>query len=227
MSRHGEHSAGRGTHPSGRVAVLGAVVALLVVVPTARTGDATARIHDAGATSSPSTVPTPAPAPVHPVGGPLTRRPAAPRVSAGAVPQVLEVPALGVSAPVLPIQVSGDGVLVPPGDPQELGWWAGGARAGSGRGSVLITGHTVHTGGGAFDDLDRLPPGATVRVRTGHAVLRYVVTDVHVYPKQTLADHAAQLFSQTVPERLVLVTCEGWNGTGYDANAVVLAVPVR
>ena len=44
-----------------------------------------------------------------------------------------------------------------------------------------------------------------------------------VYRKSTLARDAQRVFSQTVPGRLVLITCEGWNGAGYDSNAVVLA----
>ena len=59
------------------------------------------------------------------------------------------------------------GVLTPPSDPQT---WAGGTavRCRARRhGGALITGHTVHTGGGAFDDLETLRAGDQLRVRTG------------------------------------------------------------
>jgi hypothetical protein len=33
------------------------------------------------------------------------------------------------------------------------------------------------------------------------------------------------VFAQDVPGRLVLVTCEDWDGSGYLSNAVVIATP--
>jgi LPXTG-site transpeptidase (sortase) family protein len=117
-------------------------------------------------------------------------------------------------------------VLLPPGDPQTLGWWRDGAQPGAAQGGALITGHTVHTGGGAFDDLDTMRAGQAVRVRTSRGVIEYAVSSVTVYRKATLARDAARIFSQTVPGRLVLITCEDWNGSGYDSNAVVVADPV-
>lgn len=87
----------------------------------------------------------------------------------------------------------------------------------------MITGHTVHDGGGAFDDLERLRPGANIVVTTSRGALRYQVTGVTTYRKQALAGQAARLFDQGVPGRLVLVTCEDWNGKVYLSNVVVTA----
>ncbi|GAA2151548.1 hypothetical protein GCM10009844_33910 [Nocardioides koreensis] len=140
-------------------------------------------------------------------------------------PRRVLIPALHVAAPVLPVKAPG-GTLVPPSDPQQLGWWAGGARPGAARGSALVTGHTVHTGGGALDDLETLRRGDTVTVRTDRGRIRYAVTKVAVYGKGAVADHAERLFSQDVPGRLVLVTCEDWDGQGYLSNVVVVAEPV-
>ena len=147
--------------------------------------------------------------------------PARPARAAGR-PQRLIVPSLGVNAPVIDIGVV-DGVLLPPGDPQMLGWWSAGAVPGALRGGALITGHTVHTGGGAFDDLDTLRKGDHVAVRTARGLIRYAVSGVTVYRKQSLARDAEKVFSQKVPGRLVLITCEDWNGSGYDSNAIVFA----
>ena len=137
----------------------------------------------------------------------------------------LLVPRLQVDAPVVPIAAPGR-VLVPPGNPQMLGWWDDGAVPGAAHGGALITGHTVHTGGGAFDDLETLRPGDTVRVRTAKGPIRYEVTGVTVYRKASLARDAAKVFRQRGPGRLVLITCEDWNGTTYLSNAVVFADPV-
>jgi LPXTG-site transpeptidase (sortase) family protein len=141
---------------------------------------------------------------------------------AAGVPTGIVVPKLGVNAPVVPIGVV-DGVLLPPDDPQVLGWWAQGAKPGVLRGGALITGHTVHTGGGAFDDLDTLHKGDEVRIRTVRGTIEYAVTGVTIYRKGRLARDAERVFSQKGPGRLVLITCEDWNGSGYDSNAIVFA----
>lgn len=139
-------------------------------------------------------------------------------------PERVRIPSLGVDAPVVPVKAP-DRTLVPPADPTRLGWWADGARPGSPRGSALITGHTVHTGGGALDDLEQLRRGDRVMVRAGHDVVGYRVQSVQVLQKGALAQQAGRLFSQKVPGRLVLITCEQWNGVEYLSNVVVTARP--
>ena len=144
---------------------------------------------------------------------------------AAGVPQRVYIEALGIDAPVLSIVADG-GSLDPPPDPQDLGWWAPGAHPGAARGSALITGHTVHDGGGALDDLETLEPGTEISVRTANGMIRYVAESVVVLDKDTIARRAQELFSQEVEGRLVLVTCEDWDGTGYRSNVVVTASPV-
>jgi len=84
----------------------------------------------------------------------------------------------------------------------------------------------VHTGGGALDDLERLHRGDAVTVRTDRGTIRYDVRRVAVYSKGSVARHARRLFSQTVAGRLVLVTCEDWDGERSLSNVVVVATPV-
>lgn len=141
-------------------------------------------------------------------------------------PRRVRIPALGVDAPVLPVRAP-DRTLVPPADPMRLGWWADGARPGDPRGSALVTGHTVHEGGGALDDLETLRPGQRVEVRTDAGALTYTVREVAIHTKGRLARHAERLFSQDVPGRLVLITCEDWDGSRYLSNVVVTATPAR
>ena len=141
-------------------------------------------------------------------------------------PRGIQLPQIAVSARVIPIVAKG-GSLSPPLNPRVVGWWSDGARPGATIGSAVMTAHTVHTGGGAFDDLDKLRIGATVTVITSTGRIGYLVTSVTNYPKRSLAKHATELFDQTVPGRLVLVTCEDWNGKVYLSNAVVIAEPPR
>jgi len=161
----------------------------------------------------------PATAPAHSRG-----RPVAPRSRAAGPPHRLVIDTLGVDAPVVGIDAPG-GVLRPPDDPQMLGWWRAGSTPGAARGSALVTGHTVSSGGGAFDDLETLRTGDRLSVRTATGVIRYDVASVTIYRKARLARRAATVFSQEVPGRLVLITCEDWNGTTYESNVVVTADP--
>lgn len=187
--------------------------------PTAVTADAPL----ARTTPPPSTPPSSPGATLTPAAA---ARPDGKRLPGAGPPDQVVVPRLGVRSAVVPI--SGDtGVLLPPADPQLLGWWREGAVPGAARGSAVLTGHTVHTGGGAFDHLRALVAGDRVRVRTTRGTIAYAVVDVHVYTKRALARSSDQVFRLTGPGRLVLVTCSDWNGVDYDTNTVVTAQPVR
>ena len=105
----------------------------------------------AAATGSEAT-PAPPPARI------ATWRPGAPRS--------IHIGRLGITSPVQPIHVVGS-ALIPPSDPDVLGWWADGARPGDPRGSVLVTGHTVSTGGAALDRLEELRPVTPSRFGPG------------------------------------------------------------
>jgi LPXTG-site transpeptidase (sortase) family protein len=135
------------------------------------------------------------------------------------------VPRLGLDVRVVPI-VAVDGVLEPPSDPQVLGWWQDGAEPGALRGGAVITGHTVHTGGGALDNLRSLHIGDDILVDTANGTIRYAVARVVNMTKQAVATRSAALFDGEVPGRLVLITCTNWDGVEYLANTVVIAAPV-
>ena len=153
-------------------------------------------------------------------------KPSATVLPGAGAPRTVVVESLGIDASVVPIEVQGTS-LDPPDDPQVLGWWSGGAPAGAATGTALVTGHTVNAGGGAMDNLERLRAGAEIRVLTEAGSIRYVAESVQVLDKDAIARQAQQLFSQQVAGRLVLVTCEDWDGVGYRSNVVVTAVPAR
>lgn len=144
-----------------------------------------------------------------------------------AKPTQLIVPAIGLRAPIVPIEVAPDGVLTPPVDVSEVGWWKRSARPGSVSGQTLVTGHTVHNGGGVMDRLGDVRPGELVQIRTPKGTVDYRATKVFVYTRAELAEHADQLFGQNRKNnRLVLVTCTAWDGKEYDANIIVFADPL-
>ena len=212
----------RGGHP--RATAAAGVLAALVAATLPWSAPALVRAADA-------------PPPVHQVVDPVTvslpafviesavtiaREPRPERAAAAGPPVRLVVPALHVDVPVVPIGAP-DGVLLPPSNPQVLGWWRDGAVPGAALGGALVTGHTVHTGGGALDHLRTLQRGDRVVVHTTKGRLAYTVTGVTNYRKATLAHDAQRVFSQSVPGRLVLITCADWNGRVYLSNTVVFA----
>lgn len=153
---------------------------------------------------------------------------AAPELPASA-PVRLRVPSLRISAPVVPIQLGADAVLDPPEDADQVGWWDDSARPGSHRGRVVITGHTLHRGDGALDDIIDLRRGE-VELTTSTGTRRYEVTDRYVVDYATVAKRAEAIFGQTErsPDgaRLILVTCTDYNGRYYESNVIVVAKPL-
>jgi LPXTG-site transpeptidase (sortase) family protein len=165
-----------------------------------------------------ASVPVPAPAPTSPTRGTTPRE-------AGVRPDTVVGPSLDVRADVTPIATQ-DGALNPPPDPLDVGWWSGGSRPGDSTGAAVITGHTVHTGGGAFDDLEELATGDRVLMLSGGTTVAYAVATVEVLSRAELARASATVFARSGPGRLVLITCEDWDGTAYRSNVVVTARPI-
>jgi len=146
-------------------------------------------------------------------------------LAAGGDPTALIVPRLQVNAPVLAI-TGKTGELRPPSDPLLIGWWLEGPKPGDARGTALLTGHTVHYGGGAFDHLASLVVGDRFRVRTPKGVITYVVQKVQNYTTGALAQNATSLFRLGGPPKVLLVTCANWNGSIYLDNTVVTGAPI-
>lgn len=142
-------------------------------------------------------------------------------------PVGLRFPRLGIDAPIVRVGLLDDGSLDVPEDPKVLGWWADGAAPGAALGSVVLDGHidSATLGVGVFAKLRVLEVGDRVELTAagGHTTA-YVVTGRREYPKQALP--AEEVFSQTVGERLVLVTCGGRfdrKTRHYEDNIVVYA----
>lgn len=195
-----------------------AAVLGITVIPLARSlGDATGSV-------TAGDVPTPSPT-ARPSSTPDRTQPRAATPIRPAKPIEFRSDRLGIDAPVVPVRADG-GVLLPPDDPQQLGWWSDGRKPGAGNGRVLITGHTVSTGGGAFDHLDRLRRGDVVDVRTRSGERDYRVSSVTYLTLDQFAARSQRLLRHDGPERLVLVTCDDWDGTTYRGSTVVTATPV-
>jgi sortase family protein len=161
-------------------------------------------------------------------GGTAAQPAAAPKVAAVQVPVRLLIPAIGVSAPVLPTGVQAGGSLAIPPDPSDVGWWAGGGFPGEPAGAVILVGHinSAALGPGALLRLQDLRPGMVITVMASGQAYRYRVVALRAYAKASLP--VAAVFGQQVAPRLVVVSCGGPfdASTGhYLDNIVAYAVP--
>lgn len=134
----------------------------------------------------------------------------------------IKIPKLGVQAPIVKIKSSDDRVLTPPRDPGIVGWWSQGAAPGASTGSAILVGHAVRSGGGVFNDIDELAGGDTIEVGS----LTYKVNSVETLTKDEVAQRAEELFDQSGPGRLVVVTCADWDGSVWQSNIITIATPV-
>ncbi|MFE1285446.1 class F sortase [Streptomyces sp. NPDC058751] len=160
---------------------------------------------------------------------PEVRLPPAIEPLGGARPQRVDIPSMGVQAPVVARGLDGRGALDPPpfDQPGVVGWYAAGARPGS-AGTALMVGHVdTEARPAVFYRLSAVKPGDTVRVmRDDGTVAEFTVDDVQVLPR----DHfdARRAYGAREPGRaeLRLITCGGTfdraDGS-YTANVVVSA----
>jgi len=218
------------------------VGALPATVPSAHTATVTSVTHprSGAATEPPTALPRPSSSssPFRATRGARTSAPsmaapwraiprtvAAMSIAAGQ-PAVLHLPALHVTAAVDPVN-SAHGILQVPDDISRVGWWRHSVPPGSPTGSTVIDGHidSAAAGAGALFHLAELKPGEPITISTATgAVITYRVQARRVYPKaQGLP---ADLFAQTGPARLVIISCGGnfdTSNRSYDDNIVIFA----
>ena len=159
---------------------------------------------------------------------PASASPAQVVTSTVSPPVTLSIPAIGVTARVVPEGLGPGGTLVIP-PPSQVGWYSAGPAPGQ-SGTTLLAGHIDDNGvPGALLRLNDLELGAAIRVTTAAGrVAEYVVTRRQLLPQQELV--RSGLLSQQGAPTLVLVSCGG----AYDAathlyldNIVVVATPAR
>jgi sortase (surface protein transpeptidase) len=144
-------------------------------------------------------------------------------------PTRIDLPSIGVSAPIVPVSVEPDGQLQVPDSVRTVGWWRRGAAPADTEGTVVLDVHrdTRAEGRGPFAQAERLRRGDGVTVTDDEGVEhRYRVTSVEVFRKVALPYE--ELFTQDGPARMVLVTCGGVyraSQGGWDSNVVVVFEP--
>ena len=113
-----------------------------------------------------------------------TRSAPAPRERRPSRPVRIEIPSIGVDAPIIGLGLNPDRTLEVPTDYGDAGWWTGGPRPGE-RGPAVIAGHVdSRTGPAVFFRIGELQPGAKIVVvgRDGTRA-RFSVLGSERYPK--------------------------------------------
>lgn len=148
---------------------------------------------------------------------------------AGARPQRLDIPGLGIQAPVVARGLDAQGAVDPPpyDQPGVVGWYGAGAEPGA-AGTALMVGHVdTETRVAVFHRLSALRPGQTVRVaRADGKVAEFTVEDVRVLSRDGFDAQQAYGPRESGRAELRLITCGGTfdrAAGSYTANVVVSA----
>ncbi|MFF4185884.1 class F sortase [Streptomyces sp. NPDC001691] len=161
-----------------------------------------------------------------PLGAPL---PPAHDPLRGAAPQRVEIPSIGIAAPVVPRGLDAEGAVDPPpyNRPGTVGWFDGGARPGE-AGAALLVGHVdTESKPAVFYGLSAARAGQQVKVTAADGtVAEFTIDDVRVFPRSHF--DAATVYGprQRGRAELRLITCGGTydrRTKAYTANVVVSA----
>ncbi|MFC9817701.1 class F sortase [Streptomyces virginiae] len=148
---------------------------------------------------------------------------------AGSLPQRVDVPSIGIQAPVVSRGLDKDGAIEPPSydSPGTVGWWGQGVQPGA-AGTALMVGHVdTRSKPAVFYGLSSAQAGDKVRVvRADGSVAEFTIEDVRVYERAAFDAHKAYGPRVAGRAELRLVTCGGTYDKAakeYTANVVVSA----
>jgi sortase (surface protein transpeptidase) len=146
-----------------------------------------------------------------------------------AAPQRLDIPGLGIQAPVVARGLDAKGAIEPPpfDRPGSVGWYAAGATPGA-AGTALMVGHVdTDTRPAVFYEVSTLEPGETIHVvRDDGERAEFTVDDVQVLTRDGFDAQQAYGPRTTGRAELRLITCGGTFDRAtnrYTANVVVSA----
>ncbi|MQS16749.1 class F sortase [Streptomyces kaniharaensis] len=137
-----------------------------------------------------------------------TASPPAQTDSTAAEPEGIHIPAIALDSPLTDLQVTPDGHLPAPDDPDQIGWWSAGPRPG-GPGAAVVVGHVdSRTGPAAFYRLSDLRPGDLITIdRQDRTHVDFTVKALRQYDKDHFPDD--QVYTTAGTPQLRLITCGG------------------
>ena len=140
-------------------------------------------------------------------------------------PRRIRIPAIGVSAPVIPLGLNKDRTIQVPKDFGETGWYRPGPEPGE-QGPAVIVGHVdSKTGPAVFYRLRELKRGNRILIRRADGTtVRFRVNGLERWPKAEFPTR--RVYGRTRGPVLRLVTCSGaFNSSSghYVDNTIVFA----
>lgn len=125
-------------------------------------------------------------------------------------PRRISIPAIGVSAAIVPLRLEPDGTMQTPDRFQDAGWYEPGREPGE-RGPAVIAGHVDSTAGAAvFYRLRDLRRGDLIRIRRADgSVVRFRVEGLERWPKAEFPTRRVFGRGRMRVSALRLVTCSG------------------
>jgi sortase (surface protein transpeptidase) len=120
----------------------------------------------------------------------------------------VRIPSIGVDSTLALLATDPAGVLVPPEDFDQAGWFPGGPAPGE-MGPAVVAGHVdSRTGPAVFARLHEVAVGDAVVVdRADGTAVRFTVTGLGRYPKDDFPTE--EVYGPTTAAELRLITCGG------------------
>lgn len=144
-------------------------------------------------------------------------------------PASIEIPTVGVQAPVVRVGNTADRGMEIPSNVSDVGWWKHGPAPGETGNAVMVAHVSTRVDGvptrGVFYDLIDLEIGDPVTVKnhgSAEGIVTFIVTEVAVIPKDELPWE--RIFTREGDPGLVLITCGGeFNGETrhFESNVIV------
>jgi sortase (surface protein transpeptidase) len=123
-------------------------------------------------------------------------------------PVHITIPAIGVTARIVPLGLNPDRTLEVPKNLADTGWFTEGPEPGE-RGAAVVVGHVASlSGSGVFYRLRDVRPGDVIRIRLRDGeIVRYRARSMLVVPKTAFPTR--RVYAQTPRPTLRLISCSG------------------
>ncbi|MCP3819516.1 class F sortase [Streptomyces sp. A3M-1-3] len=180
-------------------------------------------------TDVPRSGPEPPGGDVPAAGRPLIPLPPAREPLPAARPRRVDIPSIGVQAPVVPRGLDRDGAVAPPpyDQPGAVGWYGSGAQPGVAGAALFVAHVDTDSKPAVFYGLSSARPGEKIRVvRADHTVAEFTIEDVQAVSRDRFDAHQAYGPREQGRAELRLITCGGTYdrvAKAYTANVVVSA----
>ena len=163
--------------------------------------------------------------PITPQPAEASETPGGPPLRFPAPVEIMTIPAIRISAPLVALGVRPDGYMDLPNSPHEVAWYSFTAKPGMG-GNAVFSAHLdyINYGPAVFWNLAQLRPGDDVAVKlTDGTILNYAVTLNYTVALEQL--DLPGILAPTEVETVTLITCAGvFSNEDYSHRVIVRAI---